>query len=107
MISEAKVREFVAGLPETDEHPHFERIAFRVGGKIFGSFRPGESDMNLRLTDGHVETMVAVDDSAYRMVQWGKSRNWLNVNLKRARAEDVRELLEDAWRERAPKRLLD
>ena len=106
MINDEKVREFVAGMPGTDEHAHFERLAFRVGGKIFATIRLGEADLNLRLTEGHVETMTAVDAKAYRMVKWGETKSWLHADLKKAKAGDVRELLEDAWELRAPKKLL-
>ena len=37
MVSIETVRKLALSFPETDEHPHFERRAFRVKKKIFAT----------------------------------------------------------------------
>jgi predicted DNA-binding protein (MmcQ/YjbR family) len=37
MVTLEEVRKFALSFPETDEHPHFDKKAFRVKGKIFST----------------------------------------------------------------------
>ncbi len=48
---------------------------------------------------------VAEDGTAFQELWWGKQLKGVRVSLSVARPERVAELLEEAWRRRAPKRL--
>ena len=100
MVTPDQVRDFALGLPESGEHPHFERTAFTVRKKIFATLSAQDGTLNLRLTPDHVATMTQVDSAAFEKVQWGKTENWLRVLLGRADRADVEDLLIDAWYER-------
>jgi len=43
MISIDTVRDLALSFPETDEHPHFDRRAFRVKKKIFATLSEKEN----------------------------------------------------------------
>jgi len=50
MVSIETVRKLALAFPETDEHPHFERKAFRVKKKIFATLLEKDKTVNLKLT---------------------------------------------------------
>ena len=50
MVSIKTVRQLALSFPEADEHPHFERIAFRVRKKIFATLLERDHTLNLMLT---------------------------------------------------------
>jgi hypothetical protein len=54
------------------------------------------------------QALIQGDPEAFAEIVWGKRpvRDWVQVNLPAADPAEVRELLEDAWRRKAPKRVV-
>jgi hypothetical protein len=50
MVSIATVRVLALSFPETDEHPHFDRKAFRVKKKIFATLDEKEKKVMVKLS---------------------------------------------------------
>jgi hypothetical protein len=101
----ADVRAIVASLPETTEKPSYGTPGFRVRDKLFAREREdgllvvfvadlGEKEMLLRSDPGKFTTTPHYDGHASVLVR-----------LAEVDREELRELLTDAWRARAPKRL--
>jgi hypothetical protein len=103
-LSEA--RRFALSLPDATEEPHFEKSSFRVGGKIFATIPEGGRHLNVFVDEHEVRASVAEDPDAFGELWWGKKLSGLQVTLAKADSRRVREMLEDAWRRRAPKRLI-
>ena len=103
------VRKFELSLPETTEEPHFEAASFRVRRKIFATIPPGGKQLRIFIEPAEVEALLAEDASTYEPVIWGKRvvPGAVCVNLRAAPPAQVRELLEEAWRMRAPKRAIE
>jgi len=103
------VRKFALSLPETTEEPHFEAASFRVRGKIFATIPSGGKQLRIFVEPAEVEALLAEDASTYEPVIWGKRAvpGAVCVNLRAAAPAQVRELLEEAWRMRAPKRAIE
>ena len=101
-------RRFALALPETTEEPHFEKSSFRVRGKIFTTIPEGGKCLNVYVEPEEGLALIAENPAAYEAVLWGKRvvPEMVQVNLAAADAAQVRELLEEAWRRRAPKRVL-
>jgi hypothetical protein len=101
-------RRFALSLPETTEEPHFEKSSFRVRGKIFATVPLGGKHLHVFVE--HDERRVLIDDmpEVFEAVGRGKTiaPDWLRVNLAAAAQDHVSELLEEAWRFKAPKRLV-
>ena len=102
------VRKFALSLPETAEAPHFEAASFRVRGKIYATIPPGGKELRVFVAHDEAEALLAEDSTTYKPVIWGKRAvpGAVCVNLDSAKPAQVRELLEDAWRMRAPKRAI-
>lgn len=105
MVSREQARELALGLPEAVEQDHHGRPSFRVANKIFAT-QWDEDHINVMLDDGGIRTAIHSDPSAFEEVWWGKKLAAVRVDLRRVEAETLRELLEEAWELRAPKRLL-
>jgi hypothetical protein len=99
-----EARRLALALPATTEQDHHGRPSFRVGGKIFATLWD-EQHMNVMLDEPGI--LTAVQDHPWCAERWwGKRLAAVAVDLKRADAAVLSDLLGDAWEGKAPKRLL-
>src|SRR5205085_1324786 len=92
--------------PRAVELPHFDRASFRVGGKIFATLAPDEESGMLKLDLGTHEALLKAEPQAFFSFG-GWSRNGATgVRLARVKKALFRELIEQAFRGVAPKKLL-
>jgi hypothetical protein len=105
VVSRQEARRIALSLPEAVEQDHHGRPSFRVAGKIFATQWDSEH-MNVMLDEGGILTAVEADPEACEPVHWGKRLAAVRVDLRRADADLLRELLTDAWETKAPKRLV-
>jgi hypothetical protein len=106
MTDSLHVRTFAMSLPEVAEQPHFESASFRVRGKIFVSLPPGGCQLHAFVSDDETHAFVAEDPASFEELWWGKTMWGVRVNLAHAKPVDVEELIESAWRRKAPKRVV-
>lgn len=99
-------RRFALSLPETTEEPHFDMSSFRVRGKIFATVPPQGGVLHVFVDEAEARSAAASDPGAYSELWWGKKLSGVRVHLERAERREVCELLELAWRRKAPKKLL-
>ena len=100
------VRAAALAFPEATEEPHHERTSFRVRGKIFATALAGDGHVNVFVSDDDAHAAVAEWPSWCLELWWGKRLSGVRVRLADADPAVVRELLSDAWRRRAPARLV-
>ena len=100
-----EARAVALSLPGSTEEPHFERISFRVGGKIFATAprRAGRSTCSSTSTQSGSRSGWTRRRS--RSSTGGSSWAWPWISPAPSR-EIVRDLLEESWRRRATKRLI-
>jgi hypothetical protein len=104
----ATARDFALSLPETTEEPHFEKSSFRVRGKIFCTVPEGQRHLHLQVDPAERRALIEGNPAAYEEVVWGARvvDDHVRVVLAHADRAEVCELLEDAWRCKAPKRVV-
>ena len=100
------VRHWALSLPEATEEPHFDMSSFRIGGKIFATVAPEGSTLNVFVDESEIRAFVAASPSVFEELWWGRKLRGVRVNLSAASEAEVFELLEGAWRRKAPKRLI-
>src|SRR5439155_11366536 len=101
-ITPALVRRLALGMPESFESSHFSRPDFRVHNKIFATLPPDGQTVVLRLAPANVDALISADPTAF----WNEWRGrWLGIRLDRVALPVLRDLIADAWRTVAPKRL--
>jgi hypothetical protein len=98
-----EARRLALSLPEATEQDHHGRPSFRVAGKIFATLWD-ERHMNVMLDQPGI--LTAVEDHPWCAERWwGKRLAAVEVDLERADAAVLAELLADACQAKAPKRL--
>ena len=100
-------RRLALALPEAVESAHMAHPDFRVGGKIFATL--GYPDANwgmVKLTTEQQEMFMRVAPNVFVPAKgaWGRAGS-TTVQLKRVTAAVLRDALDAAWRNVAPKRL--
>lgn len=98
----AQLRRHALSLPEASEEPHFERTSFRVRGRIFVTARPDEPFAHVFIGDAQREPALAAHPDCMEKLLWGGKVVGLRIHLARAPAGVVKDLVNAAWRARAP-----
>lgn len=104
MMSVPDVRRFAMSLPGTTESPHFDMASFRVAGRIFATVPADGRHLHVFLDEPDVSAAVSTA-AAFRPLLWGNRLRGVRVDLAAAPPDVVRELLDGAWRRKAPTRL--
>ncbi|MEQ1678684.1 MAG: MmcQ/YjbR family DNA-binding protein [Chitinophagaceae bacterium] len=106
MVSIETVRELALSFPETDEHPHFERRAFRVKKKIFATLSEKDKTVSLKLTLHDQSVFCAFDKTVIYPVPGGWGRmGFTFVDLKKVRKAMFKDALTTAYCTVAPPKL--
>lgn len=108
MISLADLRQIALSLPETDEHPHFDILSFRVKKKVFATVNLPEGRATVRLSPEDQDVFCAMSRGAMYPVpnKWGK-HGWTHIDLAQAEQEMCVDALQTAWYTVAPPKLRD
>ena len=101
------VRRLALSLPDTVEAPHHDMTSFRVAGKIFATMPPDERCVHVFVGEEDVRAYCAEFPGTVEELWWGTRLSGCRVELARATAPLLRELLAEAWRRRAPKVVRD
>jgi hypothetical protein len=101
-------RELALSLPEAIESAHMGHPDFRVKNKIFATISPDETKGMAKLTPEQQQSYVRLGPKVFHPCNgmWGK-RGATYVNLAAAKELTVLQALTEAWRNTAPKKLVD
>ncbi|MEI9945055.1 MAG: MmcQ/YjbR family DNA-binding protein [Chitinophagaceae bacterium] len=108
MVSIEEVVKMALSFPETDEHPHFDRRAFRVKKKIFATLLERDHTLNLMLNLTDQSVFCAFDTTIIYPVPnaWGL-KGATTVNLKKVRKTMLKDALTVAYCTKAPPKLAE
>jgi len=100
-------RELALSFPEAVESAHMGHPDFRVGGKIFATLGPKEAWGMVKLTPEQQALFVRTEPAVFQLIKgtWGK-RGATRVTLEAATEPALRQAMEAAWRNTAPKKLV-
>jgi hypothetical protein len=105
-LTAQEFRRFALRLPEAVEAAHMGHPDFRVGGKIFATLGfPSTPFATIMLTPEQQELFVRTEPRTFKPVPggWGR-KGATQVMLRTAKKTAVREALQVAWSNRAPRR---
>ena len=102
-------RRLALSFPETVESGHMGHPDFRVAGKIFATLAHPDQDWAMvKLTPEQQEEVVRTDPAVFTPVKGGWGRQGATqVRLKAAKKAVLAQAMAAAWRNRAPKRLVE
>ena len=105
-MTSAELRRFAMSLPGTTEEPHFDKTSFRVRKRSYASWSEEQGLLCVQVDEDEARALLAQDPSVFTHALFGKTRvvpDWIGVRMASADPDLVYELLEEAWRRRAPK----
>jgi hypothetical protein len=105
IVKLADARKFALGLPEAEEENHHAFPSFRIRGKIFAT-QPDDEHFHVMVDPDEIRAAAAESPECCAEMWWGKRLSAVRIELGKAPAPLVRELLSDAWRRKAPKALV-
>ena len=104
MLTISEARRLALSFAEVTEEDHHGIPSFRVRGKIFATV-PDADHVRLMFDPDVARVIVRADPDACEELWWGKRLSGVTVGLARADHRRFADLLEDAWRRKAPQRL--
>jgi hypothetical protein len=106
MVTIDDVRRVALSLPRTEEHLIRDRVKFRVGRIVYIDFSRDEKIMGFAFPKEERDALVAAEPDKFLMPRPSDLRyRWVCVRLAAIDADEMRELVTDAWRMVVPKRV--
>jgi hypothetical protein len=103
-----QVRDWVLALPGGAEviveewgHP-----TLRVNNKMFASGMSGSSTMTVKASKEEQEALIASAPEVYSVAAYVGRFGWVQVDLSKVDRQELHELVIEAWRRTAPKKLV-
>jgi hypothetical protein len=101
------VRRLALALPEAEEVVTWgSDLTYRVGGKIFAISGEGADAVSIKATLDAQQDLLALDPATFTKAAYVGRYGWVNVRLAGVDESMLADLLERAWRQTAPKKLL-
>ena len=101
-------RNLALSFPGTTEEPHFEKVSFRVKGKIFATYDDRTDSACIKLSAVDQSVFSSADKTAIYPVdnKWGK-RGWTVIALNNVDKNLLVDALATAYCQVAPKKLAE
>lgn len=106
MVTAETVRQVALALPETEEKLAWSMPTFRVRGKIFCSLSDDEESMGFKISKEERAELVAAEPEKYFFIPSHDANfNFARLRLAAVEVDELREVITEAWRLTAPRRL--
>lgn len=106
MASVEELREIALALPEAEERETWGRPTFRVRDRIFAMLSDDGVSASVKATKDEQTALLAEEPEIFSFPAYVGRHGWVGVDVTRIDPGHLRELLTDAWRLTAPKRLV-
>jgi hypothetical protein len=100
-------RRFALALPEAVEQETWGTPTFRVRKRIFVMFAEEQREAWVKSTHDEQRALTQMDPDTFFVPPYVGPSGWVGVRLLTADRDEMRELITEAWRMTAPKRLVD
>ena len=97
-----QARTLALALPEATESPHFQSTSFRVRGRIFAT-APDAEYLHVFVGEEARSQALALHGGFIEKLPWGAKIVGLRIHLPKAPPAVVGQLLQSAWRAKAPR----
>ena len=98
-------RRIALGMDGAIESAHMGHPDFRVRRRIFATLWPDDGVGVVKTTREEMEALVDARPGVYEARPWGAT-SWLRIHLAEADADEVADLVAEAWCAVAPKGLV-
>ena len=99
-------RELALSLPEATEKETWGHPTFRVRNKMFASMAADASTGTVKAVSEEQRACIESDPDTFFMPKYVGKHGWIGIYLERVDPVELEELVVEAWRLTAPKKLL-
>jgi len=100
------VRRVILTFPGVEEGPCYGTPGFRVRGKFLARMKEDGETLVVKCGDDERDFRMQADPAAFFITDHYRGYPTVLVRLARVSGADLREVIEEAWRRSAPKRLV-
>ncbi len=100
------VRTRALSLPEAEERETWGEATFRVRNKIFLMIDPDGKRAAVKSTHDEQAAVLAQDPETFFRPEYVGVHGWIGVVISRVDRKEMEELIIEAWRMTAPKRVV-
>jgi hypothetical protein len=100
------VRRIALSLPEAEERETWETATFRVRNKIFVMFSDREREVWIKSNFDEQRALTQTDPETFFVPPYVGPSGWVGVRIRSVDRDELLELVTEAWRLTAPKRLV-
>ena len=93
-----KVRMLALALPKVEEGTSYGTPAFKVRGKLFVRLHQDGESLVVKIDPGERTMRMKVDPETFYITDHYLNYPWILVRISKVELDDLRELLEEAWR---------
>jgi hypothetical protein len=105
MIDWPRVLELARTLPAVEPSYSYGTPALKLRNKLIARLREDGETLVVRAEIDYRDALIATAPEKFFLTPHYQAHPWVLVRLSRVDADELRELLTDAWRLRAPRRL--
>jgi hypothetical protein len=108
MVTIDEIRAFASSLPRSSEGLVRGQVKFRIGRIVYLSISPDGSTMGFAFPKDWRNALVEAEPEKFSLPSQGDMRyHWAHVRLAAIDADEMRELVEDAWAFTVPKKVAE
>jgi len=108
MVTVEEIREVASALPRTNEGLVRGQVKFRVGRIVYLAISRDALTMGFAFPKDWRNALVESEPAKFSLPSEHDMRyHWVHVDLAQIDADEMRELVEDAWAFTVPKRVAD
>ena len=101
------VRNIALSLPGVVEGTSYATTAFKVNGKLIARFHQDGESLAIKVEYATREVLIGANPKTFYITDHYRCWPWMLIRISNVRLDELRQLLEDAWRSIAGKRQLD
>jgi len=106
MITADELRQVVRSLPEAEERETWGHPTFRVRDRMFAAMSDDGQEASVKATRQEQAALVSAAPETFGIPAYVGRHGWVSIQLATVDPAEVRELIVEAWRQTAPKRLV-
>jgi hypothetical protein len=105
-VKASQLRRTALSFPEAEEIETWGEATFRVRGKMFCILGSDGLRASVKATPEQQAELLSVAPAVYSFAPYVGRHGWVLIQVPLADAGEVAELLEEGWRQTAPKRVV-
>ncbi len=100
------MRQLALALPGVEEATSYRTTAFKVNGKLLARFHQDGESLVVKVQYAAREVLMGANPKTFYITDHYRCWPWMLVRIASVDPDELRQLLEEAWRNSAPKRLV-